>query len=308
MNKQALPPLIVVLGPTASGKTGTAIKLAKEFNGEIVSADSRQAYKEMDIGTAKPTKKEQKEVPHHLVDFISLKEEFNVATYKEMAVKAIQDILERNKIPFLVGGTGLYIKAVVDNFLFPDVKAQKQLREKLEKKTKKELFEIYKKLDPKGAKKIQKENKRRLIRAIEVSQKKGGSFWNQRKRGDPLFESLQIGLKRPRKKLRERIDQRTEKMFEKSLEKEVKEIYKKYGSSPLLETIGYQEWMPYLEKNKEIRTKDRIRIKAEIKLHTLQFTKRQMTWFKKDKRIHWLEEYREAEKLVKKFLQKKSES
>ncbi|MBD3207915.1 MAG: tRNA (adenosine(37)-N6)-dimethylallyltransferase MiaA [Candidatus Nealsonbacteria bacterium] len=308
MSKKALPPLIVVLGPTASGKTGTAIKLAKEFDGEIVSADSRQVYKEMDIGTAKPTKKEKKEVPHHLVDFISLKKEFNVATYKEMAVKAIKDILDRNKTPFLVGGTGLYIKAVIDNFLFPDVKAQKQLREKLKKKTKNELFETYKELDPKGAKEIQKENKRRLIRAIEVSQKKGGSFWSQRKRGDPLFDSLQIGLKRPRKELRERIDQRTEKMFEKGLEKEVKGIYKKYGSSPLLETIGYQEWMPYLEKNKKIRTEDRIKIKAGIKLHTLQFTKRQMTWFKKDKRIYWVEKYKEAEKLVKEFLQKKSES
>lgn len=300
--KRKLPKLIVVLGPTASGKTSLAIRLAEKFNGEIVSADSRQIYQEIDIGTAKPTKEEQERITHHLVDIFPLDKKINAAVYKEMALEAIHFILKKNRVPFLVGGTGLYIKAVVDNYLFPDVKAQEKLRKKLKEKTTKELFDIYKRLDPKGAQKIAKKNKRRLIRAIEVCKAKEGSFWEKKKKGEPIFDVLQIGIKITRKKLKERISKRTEKMFQSGLEEEVKRLYQEHGASSLLETIGYQEWIPYLKKKREITPKDKIRIKAAIKLHTLQFAKRQMTWFKRDKKIKWVKEYGQAKKIVDSFL------
>ncbi len=287
------PKLIVILGPTATGKTNLAIKLAKKFNGEIVSADSRQIYKEMAIGTAKPTKKEMKAVPHHLIDFLALNKDFNVALYKEKAIKTIEKIYKKGKLPFLVGGTGLYIKSIVDNVDFPKVKPNKKLRKQLEKKNTKELFKIYKKLDSKGAELIDKNNKRRLVRAIEVCRITKKPFWIQRKKQASLFDILQIGIKLPKKELEKRISKRTDKMFELGLEKEVRKLTKKYGTSPLLQTIGYSEWLE--NKNKE-------EIKKDIKKHTIQFTKRQMTWFKKDKTINWIKNYSQAEKLIKAFL------
>ncbi|XOB40994.1 MAG: tRNA (N6-isopentenyl adenosine(37)-C2)-methylthiotransferase MiaB [Candidatus Nealsonbacteria bacterium] len=290
------PKLIVILGPTAAGKTGLAVKLARQFNGEIISADSRQIYKEMAIGTAKPTKKETKAVPHHLIDFVSLSKDFNVAIYKNKALKVIEKIYKKGKVPFLVGGTGLYIKAIVDNIDFPKVKPNKKLREQLEKKSTGELFKIYKKLDPQGAKLIDKNNKRRLVRAIEVSKLTGKPFWDQRKKQIPLFEVLQIGIKLPKKELKKRISKRTDKMFKLGLEKELKKLKKKYVKSPLLQTIGYAEWFQYTDKEK---------IKEAIKLHTLQFAKRQMTWFKKDKKILWIKNYSQAKSLIKSFLNKK---
>jgi tRNA dimethylallyltransferase len=310
MTKNKLPKLIVILGPTAVGKTELAIKLAKKFNGEIVSADSRQIYKEMDIGTAKPPRNQKSKIKnqkylvnsvvHYLIDVVYPNQEFNVALYKKMAIEAIKNIQKRGKLPFLVGGTGLYIIAVVDNLEFPKVPPQKKLRKELEQKTVKELFKIYKKLDKRGAKLIDKSNKRRLIRAIEVCKATGKSFWQQRKRGKPLFNTLQIGIKLSKTELKEKVKKRIEKMFRLGLEKEVKKLVKKYGwHFPALQSIGYQEWKEYFEG--KINKKE---LKEKIILHTLQFAKRQMIWFKKDKRIHWIRNYKEAEKLIKKFLSK----
>jgi len=303
------PKLVVILGPTASGKTDLAIKLAKKFNGEIVSADSRQVYKEMNIATAKPLQNQKSKiknqkylvngVPHYLVDIIYPDKEFNVAIYKKLAQKAIKDIQKRGKLPFLVGGTGLYIWAVIDNLKFPKVRPQKKLRKELEKKSKKELFQIYKKLDPKGAKFIDKENKRRLIRAIEVCKVTGKSFWEQRKKGKPLFDVLQIGIKLEKEKLKKRIEKRINKMFKLGLEKEAKKLFEKYGEIPPLQTIGYQEFKDFFEG--KITKKE---VKEKIILHTLQFARRQITWFKRDKRIHWISEDKEAENLIQKFLSK----
>lgn len=293
--KKKLPKLIVILGPTASGKTDLAIKLAKGFDAEIVSADSRQIYKELNIGTAKPKKKELKAVPHHLIDVVKPDQEFNAAIYKKMAIKAIKDIQKRGKIPFLVGGTGLYIQAVADNTMFPKVIPQLRLRKKLESKTTEELFRIYKKMDSKGAKLIDRCNKRRLVRAIEVCKTTGKPFWQQRKRGEPAFESLQIGIKLSKKALEQKIRKRVSIMLRQGLEKEAKILIKKYGKSPPLQTIGYQEW---------IANENTSQIKKGIILHTLQFAKRQMTWFKRDERICWVSSYREAKKLIKEFLTK----
>jgi tRNA dimethylallyltransferase len=335
MSKQKL---IVILGQTASGKTALSLKLAKKlalskiegFNGaEIISADSRQVYKGMDIATAKPwnfqlpsdlAKVEKKEsfstsifnfqkrkdklivvkgINHHLIDVVYPNEEFNVAIYKKLSLKAIKGIQKRGKLPFLVGGTGLYIQTIVDNIEFPKVPPQKKLREKLEKKSAKELFEIYQKLDPEGAKFIEKENPRRLIRAIEICKVTGKPFSGQRKKGKPLFDVLEIGIKLNGEELKKRVAGRVEKMIKLGLEKEVKKLVKKYGFdiSPM-QTIGYQEWLPYFEGK---ITKEEV--KEKIKTHTLQFAKRQMTWFKKDKRIKWVINHRQAERLLKEFLE-----
>ena len=283
MESNKLSKLIVILGTTASGKTDLAIKLARKFNGEIISADSRQVYKEMSVGTAKPLRKELRIIPYHLIDTIRPNQEFNAAIFKKLALEAVKKIQKKDKIPILVGGTGLYLKSVIDNIDFPKVPAKKGLRKILEKKSEKELFKTYKKLDPQGAKFIDRKNKRRLIRAIEVSKTTKKPFWEQRKKGKSFFDILQIGIELPKNKLRRRIEKRVEKMFKLGLEKEIKCLVKKYGWIPPFQTIGYQEWNDYLQN--KIGEEE---VKEKIKLHTSQFSKRQMTWFKKDKRIHWI--------------------
>ena len=301
--EKQLPKLIVILGPTASGKTGIGIKLSQDFNGEIISADSKQIYKEISIGTAKPTTQERSTIKHHLVDIVSLKENFNVSTYKKLAIEAIGEIIKEDKQPLLVGGTGLYIKSVIDNFSLTKIPPNDKIRKRLEKKTIEELFDIYKKLDPKGAQKIDGKNKRRLVRAVEVCEITKKPFWEQRKNKEPLFDVLQIGIKLSAKKLKEKTIKRTNQMLKLGLEKEAKEAIKKYRNSPSLATIGYQEWFPFYQKF-SLTKKEIEEIKKSIILHTLQFSKRQLTWFKKDKRIKWIKDYKEAKKLVKSFLEK----
>lgn len=303
------PKLIVILGQTASGKSSLAIKLANKFDGEIVSADSRQIYRGMDIGTAKPLNQEG--VPHHLIDIVNPEEEFTLAEYKKFAVGKINEILERGKIPFLVGGTGLYIKVVVDNFGIPKVAPNKVLRKKLEKKSTQELFEDLKRFDPKTAESIDSKNKRRLIRALEVKIFSGISFVSAKKIADPYFHTLQIGIKISREKLYKNIDQRVEEAIEQRLESEVKNIYaglsqklpdEKIWSLPSLSSLFYQEFKEYFENR--IGVGEVIKL---IKLHHRQYARRQMTWFKRDKRIHWIEKPETAEKLISEFLSRQKE-
>ncbi len=279
--------LLVILGPTASGKTDLAVSLAKKFNGELVSADSRMVYKEMDIGTAYP------KYPHHLIDVVSLNQDFNVALYKEKALEAIKEIAEKGKLPILVGGTGLYVKAIADNLDFPKIRPDKKMRKELEKKTAKELYLIYRKLDKKGAQSIDKNNKRRLVRAIEVCLLSGKAFSKQRLKQEPLFDVLQIGIKKTSEELKRNIEKRTEQMLKKGLEEEAGKLLLKYGKkNPALNTIGYAEW-------KENKTKEKI--KQDIISNTLKFAKRQITWFKKEK-VKWVKGREQTEKLVKKFV------
>ena len=297
MSKQKL---IVILGPTATGKTEFAIRLASQFNGEIISADSRQVYKKMDIGTAKPSKEQRARVPHYLVDKISPDKEFNVTGYKKLAVKAIKDIQKRGKTPFLVGGTGLYIQAIVDNLSFLQVPPQKKLRASLEKEDLKKLAAIYEKLDPKGAEFIDQKNRRRLIRAIEVCFVTKKPFWEQREQGDPLFDVLQIGLNLSSEELKKNNENRVKKMIKLGLIKETKSLAKKYGwEITAMQSIGYQEWLPYF-KNRASQQE----VVEKIKTHTLQFANRQMTWFRKDKRIVWIspKDHKKAKALMKRFL------
>jgi len=292
--------LIVILGPTASGKSELAVKLAKKFNGEIVSADARQVYKELNIGTAKIKKKETKGIKHYLIDVASPKRRFTVIQYRKLALKAIEQIFNKGKIPFLTGGTGFYIQAVIDGITIPQVKPDWQLRKKLEKKTAKELFLILKKLDLCRAKTIQKENKRRLIRAIEIIKKT--------KKPIPLFKKnplpfpvLMIGIKKEREELKGIIKKRFLKWLKEGLIAEVKKIRKLKISWKKIEEFGmhYRAISQYLQK--KINYPQMI----ENSLRELnQYVKRQMTWFKKDKRIFWINKQKQAETLIKKFIKK----
>jgi tRNA dimethylallyltransferase len=298
--------LIVILGPTASGKTEWAIKLAQKFNGEIISADSRQIYRGMDIGTAKPLNKGG--IPHYLIDVVNPDEEWTLAQFQKMAKEKIEDIQQQSKIPFLVGGTGLYIQAVVDNLEIPKVAPSQALRKKLEQKSTQELFEDLKRLDPKTAEIIDSKNKRRLIRALEVRIISKASFISAKQIGRSLFDTLQIGIKISREKLYNRIDKRVEEQMEQGLGSEVKRIYEELSQKLPEEKIWqlssvsgicYQEFKGYFEGKIDLTEVIKL-----IKLHNRQYARKQITWFKRDKRIHWVTKLEKVEELIKNFLNK----
>jgi tRNA dimethylallyltransferase len=302
--------LIVILGPTASGKTELAIKLAKKFNGEIVNADSRQVYKGMDIGTAKPLSREFARIdheyvriidgiPHYLLDVASPKRRFTLAQYRKSALKAIEKIQKKGKIPFLVGGTWFYIRAIVDGLVIPEVPPDWKLRKKLEKKSPKDLYKILKKLDPKRAKTIEKENKRRLIRAIEICKKIGKV---PPLKFDPLpYPVLIIGIKRMEKELMGKIRKRFFEWLKRGLILEVIKLRKMGVSFKRIEEFGmhYREIARYLQG--KISEKEMI----ENSIKEIQnYAKNQIRWFKKDKRIVWIKNQKEGEGVIKKFLKK----
>lgn len=294
--------LIVILGLTASGKTELILKIAGSLSansgGEIVSADSRQIYKSMNIGTAKPTLKQQKIIPHHLIDVIKPNENFTLSQYQKLTIKKIREIHQKNKIPFLVGGTGLYIQAIVDNLKIPQVKPDEKIREKLEKMNLSALLAQLQKLDLITAQTIDIYNKRRLVRAIEVCLITKKPFSQQREKGKPLFDILQIGVKIDKKTLNRRINQRVDKMIKTGLVEEVKGLVKEFSPQlPAMSGIGYREIIQYLDNKISLEE-----AKELIKLHTRQYAKRQMTWFKRDKRIKWVKNYQSARKLIGDFL------
>jgi tRNA dimethylallyltransferase len=285
------PPLILIVGPTAVGKTELAIQLAERLTGEIVSADSRLFYRGMDIGTAKPTPEERARVPHYLIDIADPDEILSLAVFQHKARKAIDDIHTRNKIPFLVGGTGQYIRAVTEGWSPPEVKPDKRLREELERIALREesgvgwLYEKLKELDPVAAEKIDARNYRRTIRALEVIMTTGRRFSEQRGQSESPYHLITIGLTRPRAELYERVDQRIDMMFTNGFLDEVKSLLAK-GYSPSLPTmsaIGYRECIRVVngELNEE-------QAKAEIRRATRVFVRRQANWFKEsDPNIKW---------------------
>jgi len=305
--------LIVILGQTASGKSELAINLAQKFNGEVVSADSRQVYKGMDIGTGKitsdtkfSTRKAKKKyifthkgIPHYCIDVASPKRKFTVAQYQKLALKAIDKIFKKGKIPILCGGTGFYIQAVVDGISIPEVPPDWKLRKNLEKKSLDELYQILKKLDPKRAKTIEKKNPRRLIRAIEIAKKIGNVPILKKK---PLpYPVLMIGIKKERQKLKKIIKKRFFKWLKQGFLKEVLKL-RNFGLSwQKIEEFGihYRTVAQYLQN--KITNKEMV----ENSLKELQnYAKRQMTWWKSDERIIWVKNQKEAAKLVKNFLKK----
>ncbi|OQX71435.1 tRNA (adenosine(37)-N6)-dimethylallyltransferase MiaA [Candidatus Parcubacteria bacterium 4484_255] len=307
--KKNKPQIIVICGPTGSGKSSIALKLAKEYsrknqNVEIISADSRAIYKGMDIGTAKVLPNDNNGIPCHMIDIIDPNQKFTVALFKNQATKIIKKIHQRKGIPFLVGGTGLYINAIVDNLTIPKVEPDKKMRAEIEKEINhKGLNFVWQKLleiDPQAEDFVQKENPRRVIRALEVCLKTGQPFSQLRSKTQSEFEILQIGIKTERTKLYSQINQRTEQMIENGLIEEVKGLLEKYPpSAPGLATIAYQEIISYIQN--KITLQEAIDL---IKKNTRHYARRQITWFKKDKRIHWVTAYSQANQLIKNFLAK----
>lgn len=266
-------PVVVVVGPTASGKTALALKLAQKFNGEIVNADSRQIYQELAIGSAPPTAAEQKKVPHHLVAEFSPREVISVAKYRKLAEKKIRAIAARGKLPILAGGHTLLISAIVENFRFPG-KADEVRRTELSETWKKNPQKVWKmlaKIDPAAAEKIPAENRHHLIRAIERAE-------NAEKpaRGRRKFDCKILGIEIPRAKLYKQIDQRVDKMLIAGLLAEVEDLAAKYDrNSPALRGHGYRELLDFLAGEKTFE-----KAVEEIKRDTRNYAKRQMTWWR----------------------------
>ncbi len=286
------PRVIVIVGPTASGKSDLAVKMAKKMNGEVISADSRQVYKGLDIGSGKITKKEMKGVVHYMLDVANPKKTFTVDQYQKMASKCIDEIISRGKTPIICGGTGFYIQSIVDGIIFPDVPRNLKLREKLDKKSSAEIFKILKKLDPARAKDVDHRNRPRIIRAIEIATALGKvpSFTKSKKPNTSTpsdkYEFIKIGLKPTDEILKKRIEKRLHSRLKIGMIKEVENLHKKGLSWKRLEELGleYRYIAEFLQKK---ITRDQMI--EQIKLKSWQYAKRQMTWFKRDKEIIWQE-------------------
>lgn len=305
-SKTTLPKVVVVLGPNASGKSELAVKLARQFNGEVISADSRQVYRGLNIGSGKVPGRWiikdgrkrfiYKGTPHYLIDVASPRRTFTVEQYRKLAGGVFQDIRRRGRLPIIVGGTGLYIDALIYNMDFPKVPPQPRLRKALEKKTTEALFKELKVLDPKRADKIDLHNRRRLIRALEIIQTTGLPV-PQAKRKSP-YQVLKIGIRLPEAELKRRIEARLNQRIKEGMVEEVKKLRRKL-SWGRLDSLGLE--YRYIAEHLQGKT-DLAGLKNVLKKEIYRFAKRQLTWFRKDKQIHWISTQKEAENLVQQFL------
>ena len=284
-------PIIAVVGPTASGKSHLAVELAKWKQTEVVSADSMQIYREMSIGTAKPTLQEQEGIVHHLIDFVDLSQPFSVADYVSLAKKCVQSIYDQGKIPILVGGTGLYIRSFLENLSFSEQDRDEALRLALTQKAKEkgiqELVEELKSFDPESAERIDPNNLPRLIRAIEVYRTTGETMTQQiqRSRQTPSpYQVCMIGLDyADRQVLYDRINRRVDQMLEQGLVEEARRVLAQPNSKTALQAIGYKELQPYFEGEISLE-----QAAENMKQETRRYAKRQLTWFRREKKIHWI--------------------
>ncbi len=310
-NMSTKPKILVILGQTATGKSGVAVGLAKKFDGEIISADSRQIYKGLDIATGKVTKKEMGGIPHHMLDVATPQKTFSVAEWQKETQKIIKEIYGRGKLPIICGGTGFYIKSIVENVVLPEVPPDKKLRKKLENKTADELVKILKKLDPKIIKTIDRKNPARLIRAIEIAQKLGAVPIIKTEK--PKYEILQIGLKLPDKILRQKIHDRVISRTKKGMFAEAQRLRKSGLSLKRMRSLGleYRLLADFLENNPGSRAKlatgqkiSRADFANQLETADWQYARRQWQWFKRDKNIKWISpvETGKIEKETKKFL------
>lgn len=292
------PKIIVILGPTASGKSDLAVKLAKKYNGEIISADSRQVYKNLNIGSGKITKKEMRGVPHYLLDIVNPKKTFTASDFQKHGLKAVNKIIKKNKLPIVCGGSAFYIDSLIYNFSLPSVPPNPKLRSRLEKKTTISLFSLLKKHDPARAKNIDRFNRRRLIRSLEIVLSTNHPLHLLKK--ESPFQTLKIGLKKEKEELRKNIHVRLQKRMKKGMVKEIKNLHEKQKLSwHRLENLGleYRYITLYLQ-NKINKNAMLEKLETEIN----RFAKRQMTWWKSQTDIFWIKKENESDLLVEKFL------
>jgi len=288
MNK---PKVIVICGPTASGRTALSIELAKKINGEIISSDSMQIYKYMDIGTAKPTTEERQGIPHHLLDFVEPNQRYSVAEFKKDAETAIEEIISRGKTPIVVGGTGLYVDSLIYGIEYQDIQLDEKYRQELEERAEREglenLYEEAQKIDPQAMEKISKNDRKRIIRVLEIYKATGKNKTEQeiesRKKG-VKYDYKVFAINWDRELLYERINKRVDIMIEQGLIQEVQELLKKYTEFPTaMQGLGYKEVVEYLQG-----TVTREEMIEKIKMETRRYAKRQITWFKKNKQTIWI--------------------
>ncbi len=308
--------LLAIVGPTASGKTQLGIDLAKRFDGEVISVDSRQVYRGMDVGTGKVegSKAQRIEgskegigtlfatehhlvvdgVPHWGIDLVDPDAEYSVADFKKYADAKIVEISKRGKLPILVGGTGLWVRAVVDDLNLTETARNDELRDKLEARHLDDLFAEYKRLDPDGAELIDRQNKRRVVRALEVTIATGKPFSAQLKRGTSKYDLLEIGILVDRDVLNARINDRVEVMVATGLVNEVRRLRDKYGcDGEAMTGIGYRQVCAFLDGSRPL-----VDAVEETKKATRAYAKRQMTWFRRDDRVRWVERYADAFQIV----------
>lgn len=275
------PKVIAVVGPTASGKTGYAIELAKKINGEIISADSRLVYKGFDIGTAKPSFEERQEIPHFMIDIVDPEVDYSAGLYAKDAQNIISDILSRGKLPIIVGGTGLYFRLLLENYDVPNVEPDYELREELSKLTFEKLYSILAEVDKKRADEIELNDKKKIIRSIELAKHLKKPLSEYKK--EPLYDVEWIGMNYPRDVLYDRINRRVDMMVKDGLVEECEYLLQKHGRiKNLVCTIGYQEMIEYLDGKVSLEE-----AKEKLKQNTRNYAKRQLTWFRKNSAIKW---------------------
>ncbi|MDN6161485.1 MAG: tRNA (adenosine(37)-N6)-dimethylallyltransferase MiaA [Atopostipes sp.] len=295
--------VIVIVGPTAVGKTSLSIKVAEKFNGEIISGDSMQVYKGLDIGTAKVTADEMNEIPHHLIDVKEMDEEYSVSDFQEEAMKKIEEISKKGRLPIIVGGSGLYIESLLFPVSHAKVEANKDLREELElfadEEGNKALWNKLNETDPEAAKKIHPNNVRRVVRAIEVYEETGelfSAFQKERKNKESQYEHFIIALNTDRKLLYNRINKRVDRMIEEGLVEEAKRLWEEVGpgvEAQSTKAIGYKELFSYFNNEKSLE--DAIN---QIKQNSRRYAKRQLTWFRnRFKNVHWYDLIQESDEI-----------
>ena len=289
MNK---PKVIVICGPTASGKTALSIELAKKINGEIISSDSMQIYKNMDIGTAKPSKEEMQGIQHYLLDFVEPNQRYSVAEFKKDAEHAIEEILKKGKTPIIVGGTGLYVDSLIYGIEYQDIELDEKYRNELEQRANTEglekLYQEAQQIDPQAMEKISPNDKKRILRVLEIFKATGKNKTEQeiesRKKG-VKYDYKVFAISWERELLYERINKRVDIMIEQGLVQEVQNLLKQYQQFPTaMQGLGYKEVVEYLKG--ETTYEEMI---EKIKMVTRRFAKRQITWFKKNKQTIWIE-------------------
>ena len=286
------PTVIVIGGPTASGKSGLAVELAKKINGEIISADSMQIYKDMDIGTAKVTEKEKQGIPHYMIDIASPEERYSVSTYKKEAENKVEEILKKGKIPIIVGGTGLYIESLIYGIEFQEEEIDEEYRQRLNEFAEKEglekLYNEAQKIDSQAMDKISPNDKKRIIRVLEIYHKTGKTKTEQEiesRKHEVKYNYKLFAITMERSELYKKIEKRIDKMLEEGLIEEVESIKKKYNKFPTaMQGLGYKEVVEYLEN--KITKEEMI---EKLKQETRHYAKRQLTWFRKYKEMIWLD-------------------